>query len=193
MLYFVQTPPLMKAFLFLTFIVAFSFKSSAQPKGTYFMWPYGTDDKIEFTENIYFPYASTDSLYSIAKSFVSRHFATSLDSVVTNDNKRTIECNGVFYLPIDELGERGKGYVGFRLIIACRNRAYKYVIKNLVHFPKNPDGVAGGALENDLPSKTGSPFPMRFWNQEKAKAYYYIENTIEALKESMKKHLAPNP
>lgn len=151
------------------------------------MWPYGSKDKIEFTETVYPPAANADSLFNLAKSFIISKFNSERDSIMTIDNKRTIVCKGSILLPIPELGERGKGYIRFTLTISCYYRGYRYTITNLEHLAQNPDGVSGGALENDKAACGGALLPMRYWNNEKSKAYYYIQSTIESLKESMTK------
>ena len=177
----------MKLFLSTFIIISFSLQCFAQQRSGYVMWPYGADDKIEFSETINPQGTTGDSLYLLAKSFVSRKFNTDKDSVTIIDPRRTIICKGSIYLPVDELGDRGKGYVGFTLTISCHYRGYRYTLTNLEHFPQNPDGVAGGPLENDRAACGGSLFPMRYWNNEKTKAYYYIQTTIESLKEAMSK------
>ena len=133
-----------------TFItLSFSLQIFAQQKVGYMMWPYGDHDKIEFAQTVYPQGVSGDSLYLLAKSFVSGKFNTDKDSMTTIDSKRTVICKGSIYLPVDELGERGKGYIGFTLTISCHYRGYRYSLTNFEHFAKNPDGVTGGALENE--------------------------------------------
>ncbi len=177
----------MKLFLSTFILFSLSFQSFAQPRSGYVMWPYSADDKIEFTETIHPPGISGDSLYILAKSFIAGKFNSPKDSTTILDPQRTIICRGSINLPVDELGDRGKGYIGFTLTISCHYHAYRYTLTNFEHFSQNSDGAAGGPLENERAACGGALFPMRYWNNEKTKAYYYIQTTIESLKEAMSK------
>lgn len=178
----------MKIFLSALLLFTTYYQCCAQQRTGYIMWPYSPKDKIEFTETINPPFANADSLYILAKSFVNKKYKTERDTITINDQRRTVVCKGTFNMPIDELGEKGKGYIGFTLTISCHYRGYRYTITDLAHYAQNPDGAAGGPLENDRAACGGSVLPMRYWNNEKSKTYYYIQTTIESLKESMSKH-----
>ncbi len=177
----------MKPILFV-FALAIGHSSFAQQRDDYYMWPYGSNDKIEFTETVYLPKSNTDSLYILSQNFLLNKFNSDKDSIATIDNKRIAFCKGVFFIPIIQLGEKGNGYIGFTLTISSHNKSYRYSFTNFQHFAQHPDGASGGALENDYPAKGNTPYPLRYWNEEKAKAYYYIQTTIESLKEYMAKH-----
>lgn len=174
----------------LTFLILFIIIQPviSQSRFDYYMWPYGKNDRIEFTETIYLPKSNTDSIYSKCKAFIINKFNSERDSLIAYDRKRTAVCKGVFFIPIPQLGEKGNGYIGFTLTISAYNRSYRYTFTNFEHFSSHPDGPSGGPLENDRPASGNKPYPMRYWNEEKAKAYYYIQTTIESLKEYMTKH-----
>ncbi len=178
----------MKSLILFLFFTAVGYYGFGQQRNDYYMWPYGNNDKIEFSETVYLPKSNTDSLYILSKTFLSNKFNSERDSIVLRDNKRTAFCKGVFFIPIPQLGEKGNGYIGFTLTISSHNKSYRYTFTNFEHFSQQPDGPSGGALENDKPYNSKSPYPIRYWNEEKAKAYYYIQTTIESLKEYMAKH-----
>ena len=178
----------MKLYLPILLFISFSSTIFGQSRFDYYMWPYGDSDKIEFAETVYISKTNSDSIYQIAKAFVSNKFKSDKDSTAFIDNKKTVYCKGSIPLPIETLGERGKGYIGFTLTISSYYKAYRYSLTNIQHLAQNTDGVSGGALENDRAACGGIALPLRYWNEEKAKAYYYIQTTIESLKEYMNKH-----
>lgn len=134
------------------------------------------------------PGFSADALYANAKNFADNSFKELRDGIVANDTTKTVTCTGAFFIPVAELGERGKGYIRFTLTIWCHKNAYRYMLTDLQHFALNADGVVGGPLENEKTASGAILFPRQYWNAEKARCYYRIQNTIERLKEAMNRH-----
>lgn len=181
----------MKSYLPILLFILLGPNLFGQSRLDYYMWPYGDSNKIEFSETVYLSKTNSDSIYQIAKAFVSNKFKSDKDSTSFMDYKKTVYCKGNIFLPIETLGERGNGYIRFTLTISSYYKAYRYSLTNIEHVAQNPDGVSGGALENDRAACGGVTLPLRYWNEEKAKAYYYIQTTIESLKEYMNKHSTP--
>ena len=177
----------MKVFLFILLIILFGFKGFNQQRFEYFMWPYGANDKITFTETVNVLSSTPDSLFSVTKSFVANKFHSDRDTTIAIDQRRTVVCKGVIPISVPQLGERGIGFIGFTLTLASYHKSYRYSITDIEHFPEFENGVIGGPLENDRPKSEGKLFPTRYWNEEKAKAYYAIQTTIESLKEYINK------
>lgn len=160
------------------------YNSSAQRN--LIMWP--TDSKTEkivFSESVYIPKADVTTLYANAKKFATNSFKGEKDTIIQNDTTKTITCKSAFFIPVEELGERGKGYIKFDLVIWCHKNAYKYILSNFQHLPLNRDGVVGGPLENNKTASGPVLFPALYWNAQKAKCYYRIQTTIERLKQAM--------
>lgn len=171
--------------------ILFTVHCSAQTqRAGFIMWP--TDartEKIVFSESVYMPDASLTTLYSNAKRFVASTFQGKNDIVIANDSTNTISCKSAFFIPVEELGERGKGYISYTFTIWCHNNAYRYSLTDLEHFPLNPGGAAGGPLENERAVSGGASFPMKFWTEEKGKCYFLIQDILEGLKQAMNKGL----
>ncbi len=154
--------------------------------GNYVFWPYNQyTDKIEFSESVSLPGTSADSLFTYASFFADTAFTGDRDSVNKDWTHKTVLCQGNYYIPTAEVGERGKGYVSYTLSIQCRSNYYRYVITNLVHYPMYEDGVIGGPLENDRTTSGGMLFPRQYWERTKTRCYYMILNTINQLKQAM--------
>jgi len=164
------------------FFVAFN--SFAQRE--FIMWPTDSKtDKILFTESVYNPEASLATLYGNAKKFATNNFKGEKDTIIPNDDTRTLTCKSAFFIPVEELGERGHGYISYTLTISCHQNSYKYVLSDFQHFGLNSNCVVGGPLENEKTASGPMAFPSRYWNAQKAKCYYRIQTTIEKLKQAM--------
>lgn len=154
----------------------------------YFLWPVdASTQKIVFSESVNMQNASQDSLYASAKQFLVNTFKSNKDTIFANDAAKKLVCRCSFFIPVEQLGERGKGFVHFTFSIDCSKNSYKYSLSDFEHFPLKSDGVAGGALENDNAACGRLAFPTQYWDDQKAKCYYRIETTIERLKETMAK------
>jgi hypothetical protein len=154
----------------------------------YFLWPVDVNtQKIVFSESVNMQTASQDSLYANAKQFLMNTFKSNKDTIFANDASKKLVCRCSFFIPVEQLGERGKGFVHFTFSIDCSNNSYKYSLSNFEHLPLKSDGVAGGALENDNAASGRLAFPNKYWDDQKAKCYYRIETTIERLKETITK------
>jgi hypothetical protein len=177
----------MKTVMFVLTVLACGFHSSAQRREEAFiMWPTDTKtEKIVFTESVYVPQFDATTLYASAYKFVSRTFKGEKDTIVRNDTTKTITCRSSFFIPLEELGDRGKGFVRFTFSIWCHKNSYKYMMTDFEHVALNPDGVIGGPLENEKAVSGAMLFPRRYWNEQKAKCYYRIQTTIEQFKEAM--------
>jgi len=152
------------------------------------VWPTDANtEKIDFSESVYVPGSEANTLYHNAQKFASKAFNGIKDTVVQNDTTRTINCKSAFMIPVEELGDRGKGYVSFTLSVWCHNNYYRYSLTNLEHFPLTANGVIGGPLENEKAASGAVVFPTKYWNDQKAKCYYRIQTTIEQFKEAMKR------
>lgn len=164
-----------------------AFHSSAQRRQEEFiLWPTDVNtEKIVFTESVYSPQNDANALYANAKRFASIAFKAERDTVIHNDATKTITCRSAFYIPVEELGDRGKGFISFTFSIWCHKNSYRYALTDLQHFPLNADGVVGGPLENEKAASGAVLFPRQYWNAEKAKCYYHIQTTIERFKEAM--------
>lgn len=152
----------------------------------FIMWPIDEKtEKIVFSESVSVPGLTAASVYANAKKFVSNTFTGERDTIIQNDTAKILSGNGTFYIPIEQLGERGSGYISFTFIIWCRDNYYKYLLTDLKHFPLKPNAVFGGPLENEKAASGAVGFPAQYWNEQKAKCYYRIQTTIEKLKEAM--------
>lgn len=151
----------------------------------FIMWPTDANEKIVFTESVYMPEADINKLYFNARKFARNTFKGERDTIIENDTTKTLNCKSSFSIPVEELGERGKGYISFTLAIWCHNNSYKYLLTDLQHFGLKPDCVVGGPLENERAASGAMLFPPKYWNEEKAKCYYRIQTTIEQLKQAM--------
>ena len=159
---------------------------NAMSQRGYIMWPTDSkSEKILFTESVYNPEANITTLYANAKKFAADNIKGEKDTIIVNEINKTLTCRGSIYLPVEELGERGYGYIGFTLMIWCRQNSYKYNFTDFEHHGLNADCVNGGPLENDKTASGPVLFPSRYWNAQKAKCYYRIQNTIEKLKHAM--------
>ena len=161
----------------------------SQRRSEFIMWPYGNNDKIQFAETITHPNATTDSIYGIAKRFILSRFAGELNQVSIDDQKHLIYLKGSYLIPVEELGERGKGYFSFTLNISCYNRGLRYKMTDFKHLGLNPDCVYGGALENETAEIGGALFPRKYWQNLRSRVYYRIQTTIEQLKEAIASQL----
>lgn len=161
-----------------------AFSSAAQRE--FIMWPTDANtNKIVFTESVYRSETNVATLYANARKFATNNFKGEKDIIILNDTTKTITCKSAFFIPVDELGERGKGYISFTLAVWCHNNSYKYNLTDLEHFPLHSNCVVGGPLENEKAASNAMLFPPRYWNAQKAKCYYRIQTTIEKLKQAM--------
>lgn len=177
--------------LLLIFFIISSFHCSAQGRdnyGNYFFWPYNeATQKIEFSDVVNTPEASTDTLYSIAKHFIKNTFNSRKDTLYQDDSSKMLFCKSAWFIPVEELGERGKGYISFTLLIECKYHYYRYSLTNLEHFPACADCVVGGPLENEKTASGGMLFTRSYWEKQKTKCYLLIQATIQQLKDAMSK------
>lgn len=161
------------------------FSSSAQRE--FIMWPTDANDKIVFSESVFVPELDVNTLYANAVRFAKNNFKGIKDTIIQNDTTKTVFCKSAFFIPIEELGERGKGYISYTFAVWCHKNSYRYQMTDFQHFPLNADGATGGPLENEKAASGAMLFPPRYWNDEKAKCYYRIQTTIEKFKETMNK------
>ena len=174
----------MRTVLLVVCLMICAFNSSAQRE--YIMWPTDSKtDKIVFTESVYRPGANATTLYSNARQFITNNFKGEKDTIILNDSTKTAACRTAYFIPVPELGERGKGYISFTITIWCHNNSYKYNLSDFQHYGLTPDAVTGGPLENERAASGSVLFPGRYWNEQKAKCYYRIQTTIEILKQAM--------
>jgi hypothetical protein len=77
---------------------------------------------------------SSQDLYSRAKLFVADAFKSSKDvTQLSDDVAKTILIKGNIGMSYAEvLGPRRNGYVGFQLLIECKDNRYRYTIDGLV-------------------------------------------------------------
>lgn len=181
----------MKTVLVAVCTLFFSFHSSAQSRQEeYILWPTDANtEKIVFSESVFMPGATANILYANAIRFAKNAFKGEKDSIIQNDTTKTLFCKSAFFIPVEELGERGKGYISFSFSVWCHKNSYKYQITDFEHFPVNADGVVGGPLENDKAASGNMLFPPKYWNDQKAKCYYRVQTTIEQFKEAMNKDI----
>ncbi|HEX8460451.1 MAG TPA: DUF4468 domain-containing protein, partial [Segetibacter sp.] len=181
---------LMRTLLPVMLVIFFQLESSAQFKrNQIIMWPVeDSTDKIVFYERVNIPGANEDAIYRAAKTYLANTFKSEKDTITSNDNTKSITCKGAFFIPVEQLGERGKGYVAFTLLVNCISNSFYYKLNNLHHFPLTKNCVYGGPLENDKTISGGMLFPQKYWNEEKAKTFYKIQTTIEQLKETISKN-----
>lgn len=165
-------------------------KVFSQENDNYYFWPYNNyTEKIEFSESVHIPEANEDTLFNNAKAFVEKTFRSEKDTIFVEDaTTKTIVCKGNFFVNATQLGDRGKGYISFKLSINCVENSYRYSLTNFEHSAMTKNGVFGGALENETAAIGGRLFPSRYWSQQKARCYYLVQTTIEQLKEAMSKN-----
>lgn len=174
----------MKTVMLVLYSLGFAISAFAQRN--IILWPTDTNtDRIIFSESVSLAGKPAAEIFKKAKDFTVKKFAAESDTVVVNEAKRTVSAKGRFVLPIETLGERGKGYISYLLIIWCHRSSYKYAITDLEHVAINADGVVGGALEGNKPASGVMAFPIRSWNDIKAKTYYRVQTLIEDIKRSM--------
>jgi hypothetical protein len=176
--------------MILIVVLFLSFQSFSQHTESFYFWPFNNyTQKIDFNESVNMPNANADTLFNNARAFITAHFRSQKDTIlVENDTTNTIICKGAYFVNAEQLGERGKGYIGFTLSIECRYNSYRYSFSNFEHYPLRSNGVFGGPLENETAACGGRLFPSRYWNEQKAKCYYMVQTTIEQLKEAMNKN-----
>ncbi|MDQ6814356.1 MAG: DUF4468 domain-containing protein [Bacteroidota bacterium] len=174
----------MKTVLIAVYMLFISVQSSAQRQ--FIMWPTDSNkERIVFNESVYVIEAGGNTLFDNAKMFASNNFNVPKDTVIFNDAAKTVICKGAFFININELGQRGQGYISFTLTIWCHKNNYSYMLSDLQHLGLNAECVSGGPLENDKAAAGGMAFPLRYWNEQKAKCYYRVQSTIEKLKLAM--------
>lgn len=179
----------MKAFIPTLLLLTASFSSFAQrDQNNVFMWPEDpSTQRYVFKGNGYVPGATQESIYNTAKAFLARTFKSDKDSIVADDANKTIHAKCAYFIPVEKLGERGKGYISFTFSIKCSDRFYKFSLANFEHIALTENDLAGGWIENERPTAGGWVFPIQYWNDLKGKTYYHITTTIERLKEAMYK------
>ncbi|MDB5191902.1 MAG: hypothetical protein JWQ96_1465 [Segetibacter sp.] len=161
---------------------------SFSQRNNYYVWPIDTaTKKIVFTEAAYLLNADAATILNAASSFLTRSFRNPNDSVFIDSLSNTVYAKASYNLPVEQIGERGKGYVSFDVTIWCNKNWYKYSFTNFQHLPATPNDATGGPLENEK-AISGYQFPKKYWDELKAKAYYRIQTTIEGLKETILKN-----
>lgn len=164
--------------------VFFAFNSISQRQ--FIMWPTeGNTDKIVFTETVYRLNTNASVLHSNAIKFATSNFKGEKDTIVVDNSARIISGKSAFSIPVNELGERGKGIVTFNFQISSHNNYYRYRLSNFQHAGLNANSIVGGPLENEKAASDQMLFPRTYWNELKAKCYYTIQTTIEKLKLTM--------
>lgn len=152
----------------------------------FIMWPTeGNTDKIVFSETVYRLNTSVTVLHANAIKFANNNFKGEKDTIVVDNSAKTISGKSAFFIPVNELGERGKGFVSFSFQIWSHNNYYKYRLADFQHVGLHAGSIAGGALENEKAASDQMLFPRTYWNELKAKSYYRIQTTIENLKLAM--------
>ncbi len=179
----------MKNWVMFILLMLSGFKGVAQagPGGVYYFWPQDTlTHKFSFRGSVYLRGFYENKIYSTAQKFLAKHIDKSDTAKInTNDTISTTWALGSFPVTIDQLGDKGVGFVTYRVTIECFDNGYFYTITDIEHSSTQINGAIGGALERDKASSGGLSMPKKYWDGVKEKVYYHIQNVIEHLKEYM--------
>jgi hypothetical protein len=163
----------------------------AQRDNRFYFWPEDSlTHKYNFRGTVFLRGFYEQTIYKAAKAFVMNHFQNEDERILyTNDTISTIACRGIYPIAVEPLGEKGTGYVSFKLTLECFDNGFLYSITDFEHASYKLDGAVGGPLERTKAISGGIALPNRYWNEVKEKCYYNIQLTIEQLKEFMDKHV----